>query len=337
MKKFKHILIAISVAMTFTCCDAFRSVTSQSISSKGAPYELIVVCNQPEWESALGDTLQSILSAHVPFVNQDEPLFTVLRVTVNGYDNLIPQHRNILEVNITPDAKEAAMSVRYDVNAKPQIIVTLQAPTIEAGVEYVDQNRESILKVLEMAERDRDVEYAQKFNIESLNQLIKEKFGVDMKVPDGYSLRNEGDDFVWISYEYPTASQGFILYSYPAQFGINSLSAEMLVDARNKFVSKIPGPSDGSYMITYEEFTPSYTPLRIDGRLWCEMRGFWDVANDYMGGPYVSYSTIDTQTNMVFTIDCYVYSPKLGKRNFIRGLEHLVYNIKFPEDESTNE
>ena len=36
-------------------------------------------------------------------------------------------------------------------------------------------------------------------------------------------------------------------------------------------------------------------------------------------------------TNEVFTIDCYVHSPKYGKRNFIRPLEHLVYLISFPK------
>ena len=61
------------------------------------------------------------------------------------------------------------------------------------------------------------------------------------------------------------------------------------------------------------------------------MRGFWDVANDYMGGPFVSYTTINDATNEVFTIDCYVHSPKYGKRNFLRPLEHLVYLISFPK------
>ncbi|MFR9584479.1 MAG: DUF4837 family protein, partial [Rikenellaceae bacterium] len=47
---------------------------------------------------------------------------------------------------------------------------------------------------------------------------------------------------------------------------------------------------------------------------------------------YVSYSTIDVATNRVITIDCYVFSPKLPKRNFLRGVEHLLYTVKFPEN-----
>ena len=76
---------------------------------------------------------------------------------------------------------------------------------------------------------------------------------------------------------------------------------------------------------------PLYRTVVVNGKEWIEMRGFWDVENDYMGGPFVSYTTINDATNEVFTIDCYVHSPKYGKRNFIRPLEHLVYLISFPK------
>lgn len=64
------------------------------------------------------------------------------------------------------------------------------------------------------------------------------------------------------------------------------------------------------------------------------MRGFWDVHGDFMGGPFVSYTTVDTATNRVFTLDCYIYSPKNPKRNYMRGVEHLLYLVKFPAAEA---
>ena len=75
----------------------------------------------------------------------------------------------------------------------------------------------------------------------------------------------------------------------------------------------------------------------MQGRLWVELRGFWDVAGDYMGGPFVSYSTVDLKTNRVFTIDCYIFSPKAHKRNFMRGVEHLLYLIDFPDADSASQ
>ncbi len=82
------------------------------------------------------------------------------------------------------------------------------------------------------------------------------------------------------------------------------------------------------------EVEPDYRLFRLNGRLWAEMRGLWNVTGDFMGGPFVSYSTIDVRTNRVLTLDCYVYSPKLGKRNFLRSVEHILYNVKFPGDKA---
>lgn len=63
-------------------------------------------------------------------------------------------------------------------------------------------------------------------------------------------------------------------------------------------------------MTTAEVYEPDLRTFRLEGRLWIELRGFWDVKNDFMGGPFVSYTTVDTTTDRVFTVDCYVYSPK---------------------------
>ena len=83
-------------------------------------------------------------------------------------------------------------------------------------------------------------------------------------------------------------------------------------------------------MNTSNVFTPRYRFFRLEGRAWVEMRGFWDVEGDFMGGPFVSYTTVDTATDRVFTLDCYVYSPKLPKRNYMREVEHLLHLVKFP-------
>ncbi len=338
MKTFRQIIAALLLIFSMSACDALRTAATNKATSQGSPYEVIVICNQPEWESALGDTLRSVLSGYIPYLNQEESHFDVLRVTAQSYKGLIARHRNILEVNINPSFNDASISVRYDDQASPQIIMTLKAPNVESAADYVSEHSESLIKGFEIAERDRQIAFAANFGAESVNKAILEKFGVSMDIPTGYTVRQSSEDMLWISFEHAMASQGVIIYSYPAEFtGVNSLSELLLLDARNKYTARIPGPSNGSYMTTFMEITPIYKPIRINGRLWVEMRGLWDVVGDFMGGPYVSYSTIDEQTNKVFTIDCYVYSPKYGKRNYLHGLESLVYSVKFDDSQPSNE
>ncbi len=329
MRRFLQMLSVALVAVVAIGCDAFHRLAGDGQTSQGAPYEVIVVCKNSVWEGSAGDTLRYILQQPVPTINQYEPLFDVLRVAPDNFKNLLERHRNVLKLLVDASVENTGIGVQYNVTAQPQIVILAQAPTEEALAALLAENAENLVQVLESAERDRTIEFGKKFGVAELEKTINEKFGVKMNVPKGYSLRNATDDFLWASYEFPTASQGFFIYTYPYE-GARSLSLESLTKARNRFAAKIPGPSDGSYMTTLGEYEPDYRMIRIGGRLWVEMRGLWDVANDFMGGPFVSFSTVDTATNKVFTIDCYVYSPKLGKRNFLRPLEHLVHLIEFP-------
>ena len=330
MKTILRIALFAALLATMTGCDAFNSLTkSRSQTSLGSPYELIVVCPQQEWTGELGDTLRAVFTAPIPYLNQTEPLFDILRVNERGFTDMVIKHRNILKVVKDPALAEAGVTVQYNVKAEPQIVLTLQGPNDKSLTAFLSSNRENIVHVLEKAERDRAVKYAEKYNEQNIRQAIKDTFGVDMTVPKGYVLATNDKDFLWARYEYPSASQGFFIYSYPYK-GKESLSPGALLAARNKFAARIPGPSDGSYMTTSDVIEPDYRMFRMEGRLWCEMRGFWDVHGDFMGGPFVSYTTVDTATNRVFTLDCYIYSPKNHKRNYMRGVEHLLYLVKFP-------
>ncbi len=329
MKKFITALLLATTAVAMVGCDAFHRLSGDGRTSQGAPYEVIVVCKNDIWDGSAGDTLRYFLRQPVPTINQYEPLFDVLRVAPDNFKNLLERHRNVLKLLVDPTVENCGIGVQYNVTSQPQVVLLVQAPTNEALTVLLAENGENIVQVLESAERDRDIDFGERFGAKELEKIIHEKFGVTMHVPKGYSLRNATNDFLWASYEFPTASQGFFIYTYPYE-GPQSLSMEALTAARNKFAAQIPGPSDGSYMTTLAEYEPDYRMMRIEGRLWAEMRGLWDVANDFMGGPFVSFSTVDTSTNRVFTLDCYVYSPKLGKRNFLRPLEHLVYLIDFP-------
>lgn len=332
MRKIWSILLLFSLLVTLSGCKAFHTLSeSNRKASQGRPYELIIAAAQPLWQGEVGDSLRALMAAPIPYLPQQEPEFDVLRTTPDGFKNIVAEHRNILKVLVDPTLSEAAVGVAYDVTASPQIVLTLQGPTERSLVDYLAAHGDKMVQVLKMAERDRAIAYAKKFGMPGIEQAIKESFGVTMHVPKGYMLAAHANDFVWARYEYPEASQGFVVYAYPYKSD-EELTVKALVEARNRFVKRIPGPSDGSYMITSPVFDPEMRTFRLDGRLWVELRGFWDVEGDFMGGPFVSYTTIDTATGYLFTYDCYVYAPKLPphKRNLLHGLEHLLYTIQFP-------
>lgn len=342
MKKLLNAIFIVAILLLTIGCDSFRSLTGAKKTAQGSPYEVLVVCDGREWESPLGEELRNVLGTPVEMLNQVEPMFDIVRITARDFKHLLPSYRNILKVLCSPEVKETAILAQYDVVASPQIVLTFQGPSTAAMVEYLRQNGKSLLQVLEIAERNRTIEYARKQGAKALEKIVREEFDIEMPISNGYLFRAESDDFVWASNEYPVASQGFFIYTHPFN-GESSVTTEALVKARNNFAKRIPGPSDGSYMTTvkripnieddgYVDFLPQHKVVKIDGREWIELRGFWEVEHDFMGGPFVSYTTLDEREGELLTIDCYVYSPKYGKRNFLHPLEHLVYGVKFLND-----
>lgn len=342
MKKLLNAIFIVAILLLTIGCDSFRSLTGAKKTAQGSPYEVLVVCDGREWESQLGEELRNVLGTPVEMLNQVEPMFDIVRITARDFKHLLPSYRNILKVLCSPEVKETAILAQYDVVASPQIVLTFQGPSTAAMVDYLHQNGKSLLQVLEIAERNRTIEYARKQGAKALEKIVQEEFDIEIPISNGYLFRAESDDFVWASNEYPVASQGFFIYTHPFN-GESSVTTEALVKARNNFAKRIPGPSDGSYMTTvkripnieddgYVDFLPQRKVVKIDGREWIELRGFWEVEHDFMGGPFVSYTTLDEREGELLTIDCYVYSPKYGKRNFLRPLEHLVYGVKFLND-----
>ncbi|MBR5877519.1 MAG: DUF4837 family protein [Alistipes sp.] len=336
----KNLFLFASVVSMLVGCKTINKLNTTD-NATGKPYELILVCDQHQWASELGDTLQAILKQPVAELTKHEPLFDVMRILPNNFKSLVERHRNIVVVNVNPEISEPQITAKYDVTAKPQVFITIKGPDSKSVAEYVGQNSENLLYVLEKAERDRDVRYSKQYTSAPLRRLIWDTFKMDLPVAEDFLLRTSSDDMVWISQEFPTASQGFFIYKYPYT-GKEALTPEALMKARNRFAQNIPGPVDGSYMITvdkisdesgenYVPYQPEYRTMKIGEQPWIEMSGLWDVENYFMGGPFVSYTTVNKNTNEVVTIDCYVYSPKLAKRNMLRELQHLVYLASFDE------
>ena len=324
----KIIFLSALAVITSTGCGGGSGEYKPEAS--GSPYEIVVVASDTIWKGAAGDTLCAILQEDTEMLNQPEPLFDIVHVTPARFNNILTRHRNIIRMEVDPAAQKTSVDAAYDVDAKPQIILYMRSFNADTLAGYLGRHRTRIQELLNDTEIDRFAARARRFQEESLADSIKRMFGIEMVIPRGYKLRNSlPPNFMWISYETPLTSQGIVIYTYPvdttAQLSVNEIVAQ-----RNAFVAAIPGPSNGSYMTTSSYMPPQIRPIEANGRTWAEVRGFWDVYGDFMGGPFVSYTTIDKENGRAIVVDEYVYSPKQakGRRNFIRQMESIIQNVK---------
>jgi len=279
---------------------------------------------------AVGDTLRSIFETPVMMINSYEPIFDLYRFPPTAYKGFVRKQRNIITLQTGADIEKPSITVQVDAFATPQLIVDISARDDQALIEHISQNAELLIELFSMAERERFISVVTRHNQPTLNAEIEKMFGFEMKIPPGYKIRSRNENFIWLTHEYPRSTQGIVVHSRPYT-GMEDFELASLIEARDRSVSQIPGPSPGSYMITVTEYEPLVEYVRIGERLWAIMRGFWDVRNDFMGGPFVSYTTLDIAENKLVTIDNFLYSPERPKRNMLRDLEALVYMVRFPE------
>jgi len=89
---------------------------------------------------------------------------------------------------------------------------------------------------------------------------------------------------------------------------------------------------DNTYMITSPITTPGLKYLRYKGRDFAEVRGYWEVHNDFMGGPFVSHIFYSPDGQNIIALDGWVYAPKFDKRHYLRQVESFLYSFDWEKD-----
>ena len=331
----RNYLFLLFITITVIGCDSTSSKKANKdylTDSTGSPYELVVVCENTLWEDEVGTDIKKAFQENVPMLNQPEPKFRLMHKRMSGFKGIFTRHRNIIifKVDSTlPQDKRMMYGVNYDQWAKPQVVVSLTTKTPELMETLFDSKKDEILNVFEEAEQVRFEKKLKAYASTTIDTLLRNNFDIEISLPKNYKVRNQIDSsFVWLSYEMPISSQGIVIYSYP--YNGEELTTEFLLNKRNEFISNIPGQLPNTHMKNSNAYAPITTEMNSNGIQWTKLAGFWNVKNDFMGGPYRNYTTIDAVRNRVLSIDCYVYSPdsNKGQRNYIKQLNAVIKTIK---------
>lgn len=309
-----------------------RKALLQNVSGKAG--EVIVVINKADWDGQLGNCLRENLACDCDFLPQKEPLYTLANVAPNAFTNIFKIHRNLILCNIDPEVREPGVVFKQDIWAKPQCVVQINAIDSESAVLIAQENMPKILNFIEQAERDRVIGNAISYQEVSLRPMVLEVFEGSPYFPSGYVMKKKTDKFVWVAYETTYTNQGILMYRYPADGGEGEFTPENIVFHRNEILKEnVPGMFENTYMTTSTFAMPSVKYVKYKGREFAETRGFWEVANDFMGGPFVSHSFYSPDGKDIIVCEAFVYAPRYDKRHYLRQVESLLYSFRWKEDE----
>jgi len=320
-------LILTLVVLTLAACSA-PEMPLPGITGKAG--ELVVVMDEEKWKGQAGDTAFNMLSQPIYGLPQAEPTFNVVHIKPEAFTKIFQTHRNIVVVHFGEEAKPR-VDLRNDVWASPQIVIEMWAPNEETFIELFSKNVDRIIAHIIKKEEERTLKsYNAQRNDEVINELKNALF-VNMSIPKGYNIARQETDFMWIRYETKDLTQSILVYSEPYQRQ-NTFTEEGMVEVMDKFCKLyIPGPDDGSYMATYTEYPPQFTETALGKEYATEMKGLWHVEHALMGGPFVTYATLDKARNRVVYLHGFVFSPGKNKRNYMRQLETILHSAEIIE------
>ncbi|TXE08446.1 DUF4837 family protein [Gelidibacter salicanalis] len=310
--------------LLFTSCNNGKDQRIIS-GSNGNINNLLVVVDNLSWEDGVGETIRDVVAAPVQALNQEEPLFSINQMPPLVFDGFATKSRIILKIE---KGNPAGMVIKNDVYARPQTVAVVSGKTDQEIKDQLEEHGDEIIaafKKEELKENQRRI----KISLMD-DQPLQDKLGIKLNFQTAYRIAKQEDDFFWIRKDIPTGTMDFIIYEVPLNTIKKGDSAIVDIVRMRDSIGKvhIPGPVEGSYMITEEAYTPYLKETKLDGKPAYETKGIWDVKNAFMSGPFINYAIEDRANDRYLVIEGYVFAPSVEKRNNIFEMEAIIKSVK---------
>ena len=328
----KRLFILAAAILALSACGGRGKSLLPNVSGKAG--EVVAVIDKDSWEGAVGGALRDALAGDCPYLAQREPLFALTNVPPGSFTNMFKVHRNLVLINIDPHVPSPGVFYKYDQWAHPQAVVQVSAADRDAALALVMNDGAKMAEFFEQAERNRIIANAKLYEELSVAEAVRKVTGGGaLHCPTGYKIKRLTDNFLWAADERQYTNQAILVYRYPAEGDV--FTKEAIIAKRNEILgANIPGMFENTYMTTSEGIEPTVRSLSYKGIDFMETRGFWEVHNDYMGGPFVSHSFYSKDGSEIIVLEAFVYAPRFDKRQYFRQVESLIWSFEWEDEKS---
>lgn len=330
---FFSILIVVAVFIA-TACKKDKA-SDYKMVSQGPVGEIMVVMEKQQAASALGDSVKALLGTPYPGIPAifGEGYFKMQTLPPDLFKGYAKRHRSVLEINVVAGAKDVLVK-KDDPFAFNQHYMLVEAKSDTAAMRIIEEHKQQILDYFDQGE----VNHFAKLYAEQQSQFsadMNETFQALIAAPE-YSLKRKQDDFIWASRETKRTSQAIMVYTFPYS-SEEQLSKEYLIEKRDEMLKKyVAGPNEGTFMRTEKEQAPVVRKvIDIKGYYGVELRGYWTLEGDFMGGPFLLFALVDEPNERILVLDSYVYAPEdtYSKVKFIREIEGVFRTLRITPKE----
>ena len=285
---------------------------------------LTVVMPEKSWNGVLGNKTRSLLETPFEGLPFDEPQFTLNYLPPRVFTGFARNSRNILW--FVKDSL-AGFQLTEDLMAQPQVVAKVKGEDDDVQAYFLEDNIKLLKAVLTENERKEKVRRIKKSPTK--DRHLHNRFKISLIYPTVYNTVKDTNNFIWIQKEIPKGHMNLIAYSlsFKALRGNVKKRIPEIRDSIGK--THIPGRLKGSYMITEKAYRPYFYKTQKGGRLTYLTKGTWEVANDFMAGPFVNYMIKDTLRKRWMVIEGFVFAPASNKRDQIFELNTILDTVVF--------
>jgi len=324
MKKIA--VLFFSIVLLIGCKESNNKNEKILSESSGRLNSLSIVMDNELWEGQVGENLREKLAAPVDGLPQQEPLFSLNQIPPKAFSGFAARNRTFLYIK---NSQSANFEVVKDTMAKPQTGIYISGATPSEINKVINENTEKIIqtyKKAELKEQQRRISKSLKSD-----QKLEETLGVSMKFPTAYRYAKTEDDFFWIRKDIKHGSMEILVYEVPMQVIDKDTNViGNIIKMRDSIGEQhVPGPNEGSFMITEEAYAPYLFETKIDGKFAYETKGTWEVKGAFMAGPFINYAVRDEENDRYLVLEGFVFKPSNTKRDNIFELESILRSVKF--------
>ena len=320
MKKVVFFVFIIFV----TSCKEQKTKLRYLPDSNAKINHLTVVMPEKSWVGALGNKTRTLLESPYEGLPFDEPQFTLKYLPPKVFSGFARNSRSILW--FVKDSL-ARFQLSEDMMAQPQTVAKVSGEDDDVQAYFLEENIDLFKAVLTEKERKEKIRRIKKSPTKARD--LQKRFNISLVYPTAYNTVKDTTNFVWIQKDIPKGHMNLIAYSLPFS-GLKRNVKKRIPEIRDSIgKAYIPGRLKGSYMITEKAYRPYYYKTQKQGRLTYLTKGTWEVANDFMAGPFVNYMIKDTLRKRWMVIEGFVFAPASSKRDQMFELNTILDAVAF--------
>ncbi|MEA3495905.1 MAG: DUF4837 family protein [Bacteroidota bacterium] len=321
-------------------------------TSIGGIYELFVVgenlTSNPELKIKISESISQI----IPALPQPEQMFSLTFIDVNNFNANFRKNINVLLLSVLPKDKQMQnlignITTKENINfikiknvwSEPQKVISVSGNTEEALISELQKRKVEIFNSFDKTSKIKLRNLIYKKNEHSkFTKRLSENHNFKFLVPKNYFFVLEAfpgnrdtilekynlNSLAWMRSESEKSNNNIIIYS--VDYDKKLLESEKEIFKLKSKVSKIvTSKNKDSYMsidtIHYDYY---FQKNKLNNLEAFELKGIWQMENDWMGGPFINYIIPDKKNNRIIFIEAFIYAAGTQKRNFVKRLEVIL-------------